>query len=265
MPSQARIIKAHVQVDEQRERARVRPQQRLALPSPRPAAAAIAIAVTVVEVQAGVRSPWHLERVSHYSLWPVWDRFARPAPPDPAATAARPLVVLIQELTPGLVDATVIVQFAGGVEPLALTLDGARGWWELMELECPTDITPDLSPDGLELATSSQADGQCSRVPDHLTAHPNEMPLGGLPTGHPRTTTASSSGSTARASTSDRHLKVDSLLHKASVGAYEVLRRASARPYLAGGAVPTAAPPLRMAGRVRRRACPPAGSCVAAR
>jgi hypothetical protein len=51
---------------------------------------------------------------------------ARPAPPDPAATAARPLVVLIQELTPGLVDATVIVQFAGGVEPLALTLDGAR-------------------------------------------------------------------------------------------------------------------------------------------
>jgi Family of unknown function (DUF6459) len=140
LPRQARIIKAHLEVDEFRERNRVRPRQRLALPSPRPAVAAIAI--TVIEVQAGVRSPWHLERVSHYSLWPVWDHFAGPAPPDPTATAARPLAVVIQELTPGLVDATVIVQFAGAVEPLALTLDGARGWWELMELECPTDIIP---------------------------------------------------------------------------------------------------------------------------
>jgi Family of unknown function (DUF6459) len=145
LPRQARIIKAHLEVDEFRERNRVRPRQRLALPSPRPAAAAIAI--TVVEVQAGVRSPWHLERVSHYSLWPVWDRFASPDSPDPAATAARPLAVVIQELTPGLVDASVIVQFAGAVEPLALTLDGARGWWELMELQCPTDTTPDPPTD----------------------------------------------------------------------------------------------------------------------
>jgi hypothetical protein len=140
LPAQARIIKAHLDVDELRERARVRPQQRLALPSPRPAAAAIA--VTVIEVRAGVRSPWHLERVSHYSLWPTWDRFARPAPTDPAATAARPLAILIQELTPGLVDATVIVQFAGTIEPLALRLDGARGRWELMELVCSSDISP---------------------------------------------------------------------------------------------------------------------------
>jgi hypothetical protein len=73
----------------------------------------------------------------------LWDHFAQPAPPNPAATAARPLAVLTHELTPGLVHATVIVQFAGAVEPLALTLDGARGCWELMELECPTDITSD--------------------------------------------------------------------------------------------------------------------------
>lgn len=100
MSRQVRSIKAHLDVDELRERARVRPRQRLGLPSPRPAAAAIA--VTVIEVQAGVRSPWHLERVSHYSLWPVWDRFAGPAPPDPAATAARPLAVLIQRTHPRL-------------------------------------------------------------------------------------------------------------------------------------------------------------------
>jgi hypothetical protein len=141
LSGQVRIIRAQLGVEELRERARVRPRQRLALPSPRPAAAAIA--VTVIEVQAGVRSPWQLERVSHYSLWPMWDRFAGPAPPDPAATAARPLVVLVQEHTPGLVDASVIVQFAGTIEPLALRLDGARGRWELMELECPSHVAPD--------------------------------------------------------------------------------------------------------------------------
>ena len=115
LPPQVKIIKAHLEVDELRERRRIRPQQRLALPSPRPAA--VAIAVTVIEVQAGVRSPWHLERISHYSLWPLWDRFARPAPPDPAATAARALAVVVQELTPGLVDATVVIQFASTAHP----------------------------------------------------------------------------------------------------------------------------------------------------
>ena len=136
---QVTSIKAHVEVEEQHERDRVRPRQRLALPSPRPAAAAIA--VTAVEVRAGVRPPWHLERVSHYSLWRLWEQFAQPAPPNPAATAALPLTVLIQEPTPGLVNATVTVRFAGTVEPIALALDGARGWWELMELECSSDLT----------------------------------------------------------------------------------------------------------------------------
>jgi hypothetical protein len=141
LPRRVRIIKAHLDASEQDERSRARPRQRLGLPSPRPAAAAIA--VTVVEVQAGVRSPWQLERVSHYSLWPVWDGFARPAPADPAATAARPLAIFVQEHTPGRVNATVVVEFAGTVEPLALVLDGARGWWELMELECSCDLGPD--------------------------------------------------------------------------------------------------------------------------
>ena len=155
MPRQVRSIKAHLDVDELRERARVRPRQRLALPSPRPAAAAIA--VTVIEVQAGVRSPWHLERVSHYSLWPIWDHFAGPAPPDPAATAARPLAIYVQEHVPGLVNATAIVRFARTIEPLGLRLDGARGWWELLELECSSDLRlgssldrPDRSASALE-------------------------------------------------------------------------------------------------------------------
>lgn len=58
------------------------------------------------------------------------------------AVSGHPLAILIQELTPGLVDATGIVQFAGTIEPLALRLDGARGRWELMELVCSSDISP---------------------------------------------------------------------------------------------------------------------------
>ena len=146
MHRQVTSIKAHLEVEEQSERDRVRPRQRLALPSPRRAAAVIA--VTAVEVRAGVRPPWHLDRVSHCSLWPCWDHFAQPGPPNPAATAAIPLTVLIQEPTPGLANATVTVRFAGTVEPVALALDGARGWWELMELECSANLThrPPLEP-----------------------------------------------------------------------------------------------------------------------
>lgn len=143
MPNQVRLIKAHLDEEEERERRLTRPHWRSALPSPRPAAAAIA--VTVLEVRAGVRPPWHLERVSHYSMWPFWDTFVDAAALDLQAAVARPLTVTLQEHTPGLVDATVVLQLAaGGVEPLSLRLDGARGRWELMELEYSAASVPDV-------------------------------------------------------------------------------------------------------------------------
>jgi hypothetical protein len=122
--------------------------QRPGLPSPRRAATAIAI--EVIEVRAGVRSPRHLERFSHYCLWPVWESFAQPALPDPAATAAQPLAVFVQEPTRGLVNASITVRFAGRIEPIPLSLDGARGWWQLIELECLAD-NPRPSPADLPI------------------------------------------------------------------------------------------------------------------
>jgi hypothetical protein len=145
LPRQARLIRACIETEEVQERTRTRPRRRHGLSSPRPAA--VAAAITVIEVRAGVRSPWHLERLSHYSLWPVWDTFAQPAASDLTATAAQPLVVLVQEPVPGLVNATVIVRFASRVEPVGLRLDGARGWWELIELECLPDNAPPTPTD----------------------------------------------------------------------------------------------------------------------
>jgi Family of unknown function (DUF6459) len=154
LPTTVTTIKAQIEIDELRERAQSRPYQRPRLPSPRPAATAIAIAV--IEVRAGVRSPWHLERFSHYTLWPVWESFAQPALSDPAATAALPLAVFIQEPTRGLVNASITVRFAGRIEPVSLSLDGARGWWELVELECLAD-NPRPSPADLPILGGTTA------------------------------------------------------------------------------------------------------------
>jgi hypothetical protein len=139
-----RVIKAQLDDGEELERLHSRPFWRARLTAPRPAA--LAIAVTAVEVRKGVRSPWHLERVSHYSIWPHWETLpSPPALPRRAGTAARPLAVFLQEHTPGLVHATLVLEFAGTVEPLGLCLDGARGRWELMALEYPS-ATPSAIP-----------------------------------------------------------------------------------------------------------------------
>jgi len=74
----------------------------------------------------------------HYSLWPHWDTFAIPIRTHLAGAVARPLALSLQEHTPGLVHATVVLDFAGAVEPLALGLDGAHGRWELIELDYPS-------------------------------------------------------------------------------------------------------------------------------
>jgi hypothetical protein len=140
VPNQMRVIKAQVDDGEALERLHSRPRQRAGLPSPYPAA--LGAAITALEVRNGVRSPWHLERLSHYSMWPYWDTFACPVPEHVAGAVARPLALTLQEHTPGLVHATVVLEFAGAVEPLGLALDGARGRWELMELEYPSAALP---------------------------------------------------------------------------------------------------------------------------
>lgn len=152
MPNQMRVIKAQVDDGEALERLHSRPRQRAGLPSPYPAA--LGAAITALEVRNGVRSPWHLERLSHYSMWPHWDTFANPSQQHAAGTVARPLALFLQEHTPGLVHATVVLEFAGTVEPLSLALDGARGRWELMELEYPADALAAIPPPTRDLPSA---------------------------------------------------------------------------------------------------------------
>lgn len=43
--------------------------------------------------------------------------------------------VVAQEHVPGLAEVTVLIRQAGRVVPIAMRLDGAKGRWELVELE----------------------------------------------------------------------------------------------------------------------------------
>lgn len=105
---------------------------------PAPAPAAVATAITIVEVRAGLRPPHQLERLSHYSLWPVWPQLAPPGRNGTTPIRSHPLAVTVRELAPGLVDATVVIDFGGRTHALALRLDGAPGFWQLIELDYPT-------------------------------------------------------------------------------------------------------------------------------
>jgi hypothetical protein len=96
---------------------------------------------------------------------------------DLQAAVARPLAVTLQEHTPGLVDATVILQLSGGgVEPLSLRLDGARGRWELMELEYSAAGVPDLPAVDPPFPPARRLRDLRSR--DHLTDEAMGVPFG---------------------------------------------------------------------------------------
>jgi hypothetical protein len=43
--------------------------------------------------------------------------------------------VVVQEHVPGLAEVLVLVRRAGRVVPVAMRLDGAKGCWELVELQ----------------------------------------------------------------------------------------------------------------------------------
>jgi hypothetical protein len=142
---------------------------------PPPAPAAIAIAVTVLEVQAGLRPPHQLERLSHYSLWRACTHLPEPAGEGPLPIAPRPIAVTLRGLAPGLVDATVVVDFAGRPHALGLRLDGAPGFWQLVELDYPSGSR------GISLPPNGQPPWvRESRLPrDQAVAEERSSPLEG--------------------------------------------------------------------------------------
>jgi hypothetical protein len=125
-------IRAQVDPYEDSERDTLRAQARRRLGPP--AAAGARIALALCEVEAGMRSPLQLERLCHLSLWPKLSARLRRSG-GPAVTASSLVRVIAQEHTPGLAEVTVLIDRGGRVVPVAMRLDGAKGRWELIELQ----------------------------------------------------------------------------------------------------------------------------------
>ena len=132
LPYATRAISAQLDPYEQLERDTLRAAARRRLGSP--TAAGVRIALALCEVEAGMRSPLQLERLCHLTLWPkLAERLQRSG--GPAVTARSLVRVIAQEHTPGLAEVTVLVRRGGRVVPVAMRLDGAKGRWELVELQ----------------------------------------------------------------------------------------------------------------------------------
>jgi hypothetical protein len=117
---------------EERERDTLRTRARQQLGSSAQAGARIALAIC--EVEAGLRSPLQLEQRCHLTLWPKLSaRLQRSG--GPAVPVGSLVRVIAQEHTPGLAEVTVLIRRAGRVVPVAMRLDGAKGRWELVELQ----------------------------------------------------------------------------------------------------------------------------------
>jgi Family of unknown function (DUF6459) len=100
---------------------------------PDPVAIARALALAICEVEAGLRSANQLERICHPSLWEaVANRIQRAG--GPAVSGASVLRVQVQEHTPGLVDAVVVIRRGQRAVFIALRLEAVPGRWELIEL-----------------------------------------------------------------------------------------------------------------------------------
>jgi hypothetical protein len=132
LPYATPAITATLDPYEQLERDTLRTPARQQLGSPAQAGARIALAIC--EVEAGMRSPLQLERLCHLTVWPkLSQRLQRSGGPAvPTGTLVR---VVAQEHLPGLAEVTVLVRRGGRVVPVAMRLDGAKGHWELVELQ----------------------------------------------------------------------------------------------------------------------------------
>jgi hypothetical protein len=132
LPYATPALQAALDPYEQTERDSLRGQARRRLSSP--AAAGARIALALCEVEAGMRSPLQLERLCHLSLWPrLAERLRRSG--GPAVTAHSLVRVVTHEHTPGLAEVSVLVRRGGRVVAVAIRLDGAKGHWELVELQ----------------------------------------------------------------------------------------------------------------------------------
>jgi Family of unknown function (DUF6459) len=132
LPYATPAICAQVDIWEERERDTLRTPARRQLGSPAQVGARIALAIC--EVEAGLRSPLQLEQRCHLSLWPKLSARLRRSG-GPAVPVGSLVRVIAQEHLPGLAEVTVLVRRAGRVVPVAMRLDGAKGRWELVELQ----------------------------------------------------------------------------------------------------------------------------------
>ena len=132
LPYATPAIAAQLDIWEERERDTLRTRARHQLGSPAQAGARIALAIC--EVEAGLRSPRQLEQRCHLTLWPKLSARLRCSggPVVPVGSLVR---VVAQEHVPGLVEVLVLVRRGGRVVPVAMRLDGAKGRWELVELQ----------------------------------------------------------------------------------------------------------------------------------
>ena len=132
LPYATPAIAAQLDIWEERERDTLRIPARRQLGSPAQAGARIALAIC--EVEAGLRSPLQLEQRCHLTLWPkLAERLQRSG--GPAVPVGSLVRVIAQEHVPGLAEVLVLVRRGGRVMPLAMRLDGAKGRWELVELQ----------------------------------------------------------------------------------------------------------------------------------
>jgi hypothetical protein len=132
LPYATPAIAAHLDLWEERERDTLRTPARQQLGSPARAGARIALAIC--EVEAGLRSPLQLEQRCHLTLWPKLSARLRRSG-GPAVPVGSLVRVIAQEHVPGLAEVTVLVRRGGRVLPVAMRLDGAKGRWELIELQ----------------------------------------------------------------------------------------------------------------------------------
>ena len=132
LPYPTPAIAAQLDPYEERERDTLRSRARKRLGSPARAGARIALAIC--EVEAGLRSPLQLEQCCHLTVWPkLAERLRRSG--GPAVPVGSLVRVVAQAHIPGLAEVAVLVRRGGRVVPVAMRLDGAKGRWELVELQ----------------------------------------------------------------------------------------------------------------------------------
>jgi hypothetical protein len=131
-PTITRPIRAKLERAELHERTDRRARIRRHLPSP--VAAAVTIALALCEVEASNRSAAQLEPFFHHTLWAAASPRIRRSG-GPVVTTQSLIRVVVQELTPGLVDAVVLVRRGARVAAITMRLDAAPGYWEVVELQ----------------------------------------------------------------------------------------------------------------------------------